>query len=90
VNVPGTPQTSDSAPEIEDRQIEAWRAMTPAAKLHLVGELVRATEELALAGVRMRHPSADEREQQLRLAALRLDRATVLRWLGWDPEREGY
>jgi hypothetical protein len=84
------PQTSDTAPEIEARQVEAWRAMTPAAKLRLVSDLVCATEELALAGVRMRHPNADEREQQLRLAALRLDRATLIRWLGWDPEREGY
>jgi hypothetical protein len=84
------PQTSDSSPEVEDRQIEAWRAMTPAAKLHLVSELVRATEELALAGVRLRHPGASEREQRLRLAALRLDRETLVRWLDWDPEREGY
>lgn len=83
-------QSSDSAPEIEARQIEAWRAMTPAAKLRLVSELISATEELALAGVRMRHPNAPEREQQLRLAALRLDRSTMVRWLGWDPEREGY
>jgi hypothetical protein len=80
----------DSAPEIEERQIEAWRAMTPAAKLRLVSELVRATEELALVGVRLRHPSVSEREERLRLAALRLDRATVVRWLAWDPEREGY
>jgi hypothetical protein len=64
--------------------------MTPAAKLRLVSELVRATEELALAGVLLRHPSADEHEQRLRLAALRLDRATLVRWLGWDPEHEGY
>ncbi len=88
--MPGTPQSLDTAPEIEQRQIEAWRAMTPAAKLRLVSELVRASEELALAGVRLRHPSADEREQRLRLAALRLDRATLVRWLAWDPEREGY
>lgn len=86
----GTPQSLDSAPEIEERQIEAWRAMTPAAKLRLVCELVRATEELALTGVRLRHPGAGEHEQQLRLAALRLDRATLVRWLAWDPEREGY
>ncbi len=86
----GTPQSLDSAPEVEERQIEAWRVMTPAAKLHIVSELLRATEELARAGVRLRHPRAGEREQQLRLAALRLDRETMIRWLDWDPEREGY
>jgi hypothetical protein len=90
LRVVAKPQSRDSAPEIEERQLEAWRAMTPAEKLRIVGELVRATEELALAGVRRRHPGAGAREQELRLAALRLDRETMIRWLGWDPEREGY
>lgn len=85
-----TPQSRDTSPEIEERQIEVWRVMTPAEKLRIVSELVHATEELALAGVRLRHPDADEREQELRLAALRLDRETMIRWLDWDPEREGY
>jgi hypothetical protein len=64
--------------------------MTPAQKLRIVSELVQATRALALAGVRLRYPAAGAREQQLRVAALRLDRATMVRWLGWDPEREGY
>lgn len=85
-----TTQSRDTDPAIEERQIEAWRAMTPAEKLRIVSELVRATEELALAGVRLRHPNALAREVALRLAALRLDRETMIRWFDWDPEREGY
>ena len=83
-------QSLDTDPAVEERQIEAWRRMTPAQKLHIVSELVRASEELALAGVRQRHPGATGRELELRLAALRLPRDMMVRWLDWDPEREGY
>lgn len=83
-------QSADTDPAVEERQIEAWRAMTPAEKLRIVSELVRASEELALAGVKLRHPGRSERELALRVAALRLDRDTMIRWLGWDPAREGY
>ncbi len=83
-------QSLDTDPAVEERQLEAWRQKTPAQKLHIVSELVRASEELALAGIRQRHPQATGRELELRLAALRLDRETMVRWLGWDPEREGY
>lgn len=46
--------------------------MTPTEKLRLVAEITRATEELALAGIRQRHPAASERECLLRLALLKL------------------
>ena len=83
-------QSRDTDPAVEERQFEAWRGMTPARKLRIVSELVRASEELALAGIKQRHPDATGRELELRLAALRLDRDLMVRWLGWDPEREGY
>lgn len=81
---------ADTSASTEALQIAAWREMTPAAKLRIVTELIRASEELARAGVRMRHPHAAEREVAVRLAALRLDRAMMVRWLDWDPAREGY
>jgi hypothetical protein len=84
------PQSLDTDPAVEERQIAAWRRMAPAEKLRIVSELVRASEELALAGVKQRHPGATGRELELRLAALRLERDLMVRWLGWDPEREGY
>jgi hypothetical protein len=83
-------QAPDTSPGVEARQIEAWRRMEPWQKLRLVEELVRAGEELAHAGIRRRHPYAGEREIELRLAALRLDRETMTSRFGWDPRREGY
>lgn len=83
-------QSPDTDARVEERQLEAWRRMTPAQKLRVVSELVRASEELALAGLKQRHPAATGRELELRLAALRLERDLMVRWLDWDPELEGY
>lgn len=62
------PLALDTTPEIEQRQVEAWRRMRPAEKLALVLQMSANVRQLALAGVRRRHPGASEREQQLRLA----------------------
>jgi hypothetical protein len=83
-------QSRDTSAEIEARQIAVWRSMSAAEKLALVSELTAAAEELARAGIRARHPDADEREIALRLAALRLDRETMVRLFGWDPVQRGY
>lgn len=83
-------QSRDTSPEIERRQIDAWRAMSEARKLAIASELTLAAEELTRAGIRERHPSASEREIALRLGALRLDRDTMIRVFGWDPEQQGY
>ncbi|MCL4683448.1 hypothetical protein KJ059_01715 [Myxococcota bacterium] len=88
--MPGRPQSRDTSVEIERRQIEAWRAMSAAQKLAIVSQLSLATEELAAAGIRMRHPGVSGRELELRLGALRLDRDTIVRVFSWDPETEGY
>lgn len=64
--------SSDTTAEIEERQIEAWRRLSPAQRLRLVSETTRAVTNLALAGIRHRHPQAAERECFLHLAALRL------------------
>lgn len=88
--MPSRPQSRDTSAEIERRQIEAWRAMSAAEKLSLVSGLTLAAEELAAAGIRERHPGATAREIELRLGALRLDRDTMVRVFGWDPEAQGY
>lgn len=88
--MPRRTQSLDTAPGIERRQIAAWRAMTPEQKLAIVSQLVLATEELAVAGIRERHPTATDREIELRLGALRLDRETMIRAFGWDPHEHGY
>lgn len=80
----------DTSPAAEAAQFAAWREMDPARKLALVSEWMRACEELSRAGVLARHPNASPREVDLRLAALRIDRETMIRFFRWDPRREGY
>ena len=82
---------SDTDPEVERLLTEAARRMTPGERMLRVCELNRAAELMALAGIRQRYGMGlSEREEQLRLAALRLDRDTMVEVFGWDPEVEGY
>ena len=90
LEMPARTQSRDTSTEIERRQIEAWRAMSAAQKLAIVSQLTLATEEMARAGIRERHPNATEREIELRVGSLRLDRDTMIRVFAWDPEKQGY
>jgi hypothetical protein len=54
--------SADRTAEIEDRQVEARRRMSPAERLRLVSETTRAVTSLALAGIRRRYPDASDRE----------------------------
>jgi trehalose/maltose hydrolase-like predicted phosphorylase len=69
-----TPFISDTSPEIERRQVESWREMTPAQKAALVSGLTGAAFAMTAAGVRQRHPGASPREQFLRVAIITLGR----------------
>jgi len=83
-------QSVDTAFEVERLLVEAYRHMPPWEKARRVTDLVQTLDMLALAGIAERHPQATERERRLRLAALRLDRDTMVRAFGWDPAVEGY
>lgn len=85
------PLSRDTPAEIEELILEGYRRMTPREKLERVGELNRAVEAMAAARIRRRY-GADlpERELRLRLASLRLDRATMIKVFDWDPEEKGY
>jgi len=80
----------DTHPEIESIIIEGYRRMTPARKIDLVRAMTQALQELALADIRQRRPSADAAETALRLASRRLDPGIMRRVFGWDPDVEGY
>ncbi len=84
------PQSRDTSEAADRLLMDAYRRMPPWEKARRVSDLTRACQELALAGIRERHPDADERELRLRLAALWLDRDTMIRVFSWDPEKEGY
>ena len=62
----------DTSPDIEDAQIVRWRLMSPAHKAATISGLTQAAYDMALAGVRHRHPDALPREHFLRLALITL------------------
>jgi hypothetical protein len=64
--------SADTTADIEQRQVEAWRRLSPVGRLRLVSDTTRAVMDLSLAGIRRRHPQASERECFLRLAAILL------------------
>jgi hypothetical protein len=81
----------DTPPEIEQRLIEEYRRMSPGQRLMMAMEMNRAVREMAAARIRARYgPDLPARELRLRLAALSIDRETMVRAFGWDPEIEGY
>src|SRR5690348_13611001 len=79
---------SDTSPEAEKVLIELYRQAPAWKKLRQVSQLTRMVQELALCDIRRRHPHADAREQQLRLASRWLSGETMRRVFGWDPEKE--
>jgi hypothetical protein len=82
---------SDTPPEIAEILLEGYRRMTPAERLLRALDMSKAVQQLALARIRAQYgPNLSEREERLRLAALWIDRETMIRAFGWDPEVEGY
>jgi hypothetical protein len=65
-----TPLTADTSPEIERRQIEGWRQMSPAQKAETVIALTSMAFDMTLAGIRHRHPDESDRDHRRRLAIL--------------------
>ena len=65
---------SDTSIEAERVQVEAWRRMSPLAKVRAVTDISQAVQRLSLSGIRSRHPDASDDECMLRLAVLKLGR----------------
>lgn len=82
-------QSEDTSPEVDRLLFDAYRAMSSWEKARRVDEDALALEQLARLGIQQRHPDAEEQEIRLRLAALRLDRETMIRAFGWDPNLRG-
>ena len=62
--------SADTAPYIEQMQMERLRQMPVWRKLMLVGEMNRTVRDLALAGLRQRYPHDTPAQRQRRLADL--------------------
>jgi hypothetical protein len=82
--------TNDTHPDIEALRIERFRQMTTAEKLAQMEAMTAAVLELACLDVRRRHPGADEREVQLRVASRWLDPDVLKTAFGWDVSVKGY
>jgi hypothetical protein len=82
---PMSTELTDTHPAVAERVIEGYRRMTPAEKLACVEELNETVLQFAAARISREHPGIGERELRLRLAALWLDRETMVRAFGWDP-----
>ncbi len=61
--------TSDTSPEADARYHELLRRMPPEKRLEAAMRLSLAVRELALAGIRSRHPDANEQTLRVRLTA---------------------
>ena len=84
-------QSPDTPPEIEEIMLERYRQMSPLDRLRQVFELNYTAQSMAPLRLQAQYgPDLSERELRLRLAALWLDRETMIEVYGWDPEVEGY
>ena len=82
-------QSMDTDRALEERLLERYRRMTVDEKLEHIGALGRLVEETVLAGLRAKYPEAAEAENRLRILARSVDRETMIRLYGWDPQQQG-
>jgi hypothetical protein len=84
------PLFSDTDEKTEQVLIELMRAAPAWKKFQQIAEASEMCRAFAMAGLRRRYPDATEEEIKRRLAAVVLDRESVIKAYGWDPEKEGY
>ena len=74
-------QSPDTSPEAERVLFDLLRKASPARKFELIVDANLTSRELALCGLRMRHPQATPQQLQRRLASL---------WLGDELAAKAY
>jgi hypothetical protein len=84
--MPMSTRWSDTSPEALEVFLEVQRRRTPTKKLATAFELSDTVRRLSLAGLRLRHPGASERELFLRMVALQVPRELMIRAYGWHPD----
>ncbi len=76
----------DTDPKALEVFLQLHREMTPGQRVAHIFEMVAFAEGLQRSSVRSMYPDASEREVFLRVAARRLDRETMIKVYGWDPD----
>ena len=69
----------DTASEVERRQVDGLRAMSPSERLAQVAALCGAATDLAFAGIELREGQLSDAERRRRLATIRYGEALVRR-----------
>jgi hypothetical protein len=77
---------ADTDPKALEFFLDLHRKMTPGERVAQIFEMSSFMEGLQRSSVRSMYPDADEREVFLRVAARRLDRETMIKVYGWDPD----
>ncbi|MEJ5198196.1 MAG: hypothetical protein WHX53_04670 [Anaerolineae bacterium] len=80
----------DTSPEAERILIELLRRAPVARKLEMLGQLNATARQLALQGLRARHPEATEAELRRHLADLVLGRELAARVYGPWPDENSH
>jgi hypothetical protein len=80
---------ADTSPEAWAVMEEGIRRMTPQERVRRALALTIFTHEVALAGIRKRHPDETPREHKLRLAARYIDADTMRAAFGWTDDGHG-
>jgi hypothetical protein len=83
-------QSHDTDEATERYLFERLRALPLWRKAEMLSASTRAASELAMTGLRQRHPTATDVELRKRFSALVLGREASIEMFGWDPHVEGW
>lgn len=83
--IPHPTLSPDTTPEAEAVQLRIFREMPPWEKAKLIDEAIQTSYTLAIAGLRHRHPDADDEEIHRRLMDVMLGEELAERVYG-KPE----
>jgi hypothetical protein len=88
--IPMNNAPNDTEETTEQAYLKMLRAASTWRKATMVDSLTRTCQELAAAGIRMRHPGASAEDIRMRVAALWLSCDLMIRVFQWDPDLRGY
>jgi hypothetical protein len=78
----------DTPPDVQQAIFDMLGRASVSKKLSLTFDLIQATRLLVLAGLRHRHPKADEASLRRKLVSKLLPREEVIKAYGFDPQDE--
>jgi len=84
------PLSPDTTLEVQRKQYELMRRLSPEQKLALAFDLTESMRQLVLADLHHRFPEADSEEIRKRFIARVLPREDVIRAYGFDPKAERF